>query len=74
MDGGERDTRMFAADTGVDAVSARMVARLQKRAQHGKPLRRHRHLFAPAVGDEFCEPGFGVIATPLRAKEFNFRH
>ena len=29
MDGGERDTRMLAADTGVDAVGARMVARLQ---------------------------------------------
>src|SRR5580658_7753806 len=28
MDGGERDTRMFAVDAGVDAVGARMVARL----------------------------------------------
>ena len=74
MDGGERDTRMFAADAGVDAVSARMVARFQQRAQHGKPLRRDRHLFAPAVGDEFREPGFGVIAASLPAKEFNFRH
>jgi hypothetical protein len=51
-----------------------MVARFEQRTQHGEPLRCDRHLFAPAVGDEFREPGLGVIAASLPAKQFNFRH
>src|ERR1700722_7724922 len=59
MNGGERDARMLAADAGIDAVGARVIARLQQSAQYGEALRRHRHLLAPAVGDEFREPGLG---------------
>jgi hypothetical protein len=74
MDGGERNVRMFAADTGVDAVGARMIARFEQRAQHRKTLRCHRHFLAPAVGDEFREPGLGVFAASLAAKQFRSSH
>jgi hypothetical protein len=37
-------------------------------------LRRHRHFFAAAVGDEFREPGCGVLAAALTAKQFNLSH
>src|SRR5271163_321242 len=71
MDGGERDAWMLAADAGVDAVGAWMVARFQQRAQHREALRRYCHLLAPAVGDEFRESGIGVFAASLTAKQFN---
>ena len=74
MDGGERDARMLAADAGIDAVGARVIARLQQRAQYRDPLRCHRHLLAPAVGDEFREPGLGILAASLPAEQFNFCH
>ena len=74
MDGGERDAWMFAADASVNTVGAGMVARFQQRPQHGEPLRRHRHFFAPAVGDEFREPGCGVLAAALTDKQFNLSH